>query len=188
MVELKGSTIATRRRMSASERRDQILAAAFAEFAAHGYHAAATADIARGAGISQPYIYALFPDKKALFLACHERAMQRLRNLLVEASESTDSASSAFARIERAFGELYTSDPTQLMFQLQAHAAASDPEIRAVVRQLFMEMVDDGVRATAASRALVLQQLARGLFMTVALALELPDEYQLSPEGNIHES
>jgi AcrR family transcriptional regulator len=169
--------------MSSSQRRDQILAAAFAEFAAHGYHAAGTADIARRAGISQPYIYALFPDKKALFLACHERAMQRLRNLLFEAADSTDSASSAFARIESAFSKLYTSDPPLLMFQLQSHAAASDPEIRSVVRKRFMEMVDEGVRATGASRALVLEQIARGLLMTVALALELPDEYRLSPGG-----
>src|ERR671935_49342 len=94
---------AARQRLSASQRREQILAAAFAEFAAHGYHAAATADIARRAGISQPYIYALFPDKKALFLACHERAMQRLRNLLVEAAGSRVSPSTTFARIEHAF-------------------------------------------------------------------------------------
>jgi len=174
---------AARQRLSASQRRDQILAAAFAEFAAHGYHAAATADIARRAGISQPYIYALFADKKALFLACHERAMQRLRTLLLEAADSTVSTDTAFARIERAFSELYTSDPTQLMFQLQSHAAASDPEIRAVVRQRFMDMVDEGVRATGASRAQVLEQLARGLFMTVALALELPDDYRLAPGG-----
>ena len=32
-----------------------------------------------------------------------------------------------------------------------------------------MGIVDDGVRATGASRARVLKQLARGLFMTVAL-------------------
>ena len=175
-----------RRRMSASERRDQILAAAFAEFAAHGYHAAATADIAGRAGISQPYIYALFPDKKALFLACHERAMQRLRELLFEAADRMVSTDAAFARIEHAFSELYTSDPTQLMFQLQSHAAATDPEIRSVIRQRFMEMVDAGARATGASRAQVLEQLARGLFMTVAFALELPDDYRLSP-GGMHE-
>ena len=176
-------TRAARQRLSATERRDQILAAAFAEFAAHGYHAAATADIARRAGISQPYIYALFPDKKALFLACHERAMQRLRRLLFAAADSMDSISSAFAQIERAFAELYTSDPTQLMFQLQSHAAASDPEIRSVVRQRFMDIVDEGVRATGASRGQVLERVARGLLMAVAVALGLPDEYRLPSGG-----
>jgi len=77
--------------------------------------------------------------------------------------------------------ELITSDPMQLMFQLQAHAAASDPHIREVVRERFMTMVDEGVRATGASRGVVLEHLARGLFFTVALALELPDDYLLPP-------
>ena len=77
-----------------------------AEFAAHGYHAVGTADIANRRSSSQPYIYALFSDKKALFLACHELAMQRLRSRLFEAAESTNSTSSAFAKIERAFVEL----------------------------------------------------------------------------------
>jgi AcrR family transcriptional regulator len=176
MAEL--SAPARRTRLSSSERRDQILEAGLAEFAAHGYHAAATADIARRVGISQPYIYALFPDKKALFLACHERAMQRLRNLLFEASDPAARLSEAFARIERAFTELFTADPTLLTFQLQSHAAANDPAIREVVRQRFMEMVDEGVRATGAAREQVLEQLARGLFTGVAVALQLPDEYR----------
>jgi len=176
MVDLTTAGLA-RRRMAGSQRRELVLDAAFAEFASRGYHAAATADIATRAGISQPYIYALFPDKKALFLACHERAMQRLRAVLTEATDGS------FARIEQAFRNLYTSDPTQLMFQLQSHAAASDPEIRSVVRARFMEMVDVGVDATGASRAQVLEQLARGLFMTVALALELPHGYWLADSG-----
>jgi AcrR family transcriptional regulator len=179
MVELTTPAARARQRIASRERREQIIDAAFAEFAAHGYHAAATTDIARRAGISQPYIYALFPDKKALFLACHERAMQRLRDVLFAASQPADSAHDAFVRIEREFGGLYTTDPTLLMFQLQSHAAASDPEIRQVVRQRFMDMVDDGVRATGASRASVLAQLARGLFTAVALALELPAAYRL---------
>jgi AcrR family transcriptional regulator len=176
MAEL--SAPARRTRLSSSKRRDQILEAALAEFAAHGYHAAATGDIAQRVGISQPYIYALFPDKKALFLACHERAMQRLRDLLFEASDPTAPASEAFARIERAFTDLFASDPTLLTFQLQSHAAANDPDIRAVVRQRFMDMVDEGVRATGAAREQVLEQLARGLFTGVAVALQLPDEYR----------
>lgn len=188
MVELKTTGPASRRRLAASQRREQILAAAFVEFAAHGYYAAGTADIANRAGISQPYIYALFADKKALFLACHEHAMQRLRTLLFDSANPSRPSRKAFVRIERAFSELYTSDPTQLMFQLQSHAAASDPDIREVVRQRFMDMVDDGVRATGALRAQVLEQFARGLLTSVSLALQLPDDYRLSspPRSSSH--
>jgi hypothetical protein len=105
--------------------------------------------------------------------------------MLLEAAASTASTSSAFARIEGAFRELYAADPTLLMFQLQSHAAAGDDTIRAAVRQRFMDMVDEGVRATGAPRTLVLEQIARGVFMGVAVALDLPDDYRLSP-GSRH--
>ena len=49
----------TTTRQSAEERREQVLEAATHEFAQRGYHAASTAAIAKRAGISQPYIYAL---------------------------------------------------------------------------------------------------------------------------------
>jgi AcrR family transcriptional regulator len=46
-------------RRTADEHREHVLDAAIAEFAAQGYHAASTTAIARRAGISQPYVYAL---------------------------------------------------------------------------------------------------------------------------------
>ena len=51
---------ATTTRKSQVERREEILDAALAEFATHGYHGASTEGIARGAGISQPYVFRLF--------------------------------------------------------------------------------------------------------------------------------
>src|SRR5512146_1958447 len=59
-------------RLSADKRRADLLEAAVIEFAENGYHGTRTADIAARAGVSQPYVYALFPDKRALFLACHD--------------------------------------------------------------------------------------------------------------------
>ena len=54
-----------RRRLSAAEeRRSDLLEAAVIEFAENGYHGTRTADIAARAGVSQPYVYALFPDKR----------------------------------------------------------------------------------------------------------------------------
>jgi hypothetical protein len=53
--------------------------------------------------------------------------MQRLREALFQAAPTADDARGrllALGRVEAAMRELITSDPTQLMFQLQAHAAA----------------------------------------------------------------
>src|SRR5437660_1116738 len=64
--------------------------AAHAEFAISGYHGATTARIATRAGISQSYVYALFPSKKDLFLACQRRNYQRILRILDGASAAGD--------------------------------------------------------------------------------------------------
>ena len=56
--------MATSTRQTAEERRDAVLDAATEEFAAKGYHGTSTEDIARAAGISQPYLFRLFGSKK----------------------------------------------------------------------------------------------------------------------------
>src|SRR3954453_13808198 len=75
------------RRLSAEERRDQVVEAAGAESGERGYHAPSTAGIAKRAGISQPYIYALFADKHELFLAVHDRVVDRIRDTFLEAGQ-----------------------------------------------------------------------------------------------------
>src|SRR5690349_22907058 len=66
------------RRKSAEERREDILAVAMQHFAAGGYHGTSTEAIARDAGISQPYLFRLFRTKKELFLACDDRACEKI--------------------------------------------------------------------------------------------------------------
>src|SRR2546428_9919981 len=71
-------------RHTAEERRAEVLQAAVAEFALHGLHGTSTEMIARRIGISQPYIFRLFPSKKELFLAaidqCFDRVEAAFRN------------------------------------------------------------------------------------------------------------
>jgi AcrR family transcriptional regulator len=167
------------KRLSAHERRDEVFEAAIGEFARGGYQATRTADIARAAGVSQPYLYALFPDKKALFLACYARAVERSRSTRVEAREAAADGENLDERLGQAYRELIRSRPDQLLFQLQAHAAAADPEIRAAVREGFVSLVDESVRLHGVSRQVVLGYIARALFTNVAFALELPVGYRL---------
>jgi AcrR family transcriptional regulator len=54
-------------RLTAAERREAVLEAALAEFAAHGYNGSSTEQIARRVGISQPYVFRLFGTKRNLF-------------------------------------------------------------------------------------------------------------------------
>lgn len=61
-------------RMNASDRRQQLLEAAIAYFALHGFRGATTAGLARAAGVTEPILYRHFPSKQALFVALLERA------------------------------------------------------------------------------------------------------------------
>ena len=53
----------TRTRLTAGERQDQLLAAAVTAFSERGYAGTTTDQVARLAGVSQPYVIRLFGTK-----------------------------------------------------------------------------------------------------------------------------
>jgi AcrR family transcriptional regulator len=167
-------------RVDADTRRDQVLDAAVSEFAQHGYHAASTTAIARRAGISQPYIYALFPSKKALFLATYTRVVDHLRGAFADAAEGAASPAQALERMGRAFIALLA-ERDELRCQLQGYAASGDPDIREHVRSEFMRLFDDVRSIAGASRDETALFIAGGMFFTVAGALDVPTAYWPKP-------
>jgi AcrR family transcriptional regulator len=66
-------------RISAQERRESAIRAAVAEFALGGYYGTSVAVIAKRVGVTQPYLFRLFPDKKAIFVAALVRSMEDTR-------------------------------------------------------------------------------------------------------------
>jgi AcrR family transcriptional regulator len=68
----------TRRRLTAVERREDILRAATAVFAERGYNGASVDDVATAAGISKALIYEHFPSKKDLHASLVERETTEL--------------------------------------------------------------------------------------------------------------
>jgi AcrR family transcriptional regulator len=167
------------RRMSAEQRRADLLEAAVIEFAGSGYHGTRTTDIAARAGVSQPYVYALFPDKRALFLACHDWTTRQIKEALEQATADLGDGADVERALDRAYQKLLDTRPHQVLFQVQAHAAAAaDPAIRVPVRRRFIELLELSERRSGAPRELVLRHVARGLLGNVALALDLPPEYR----------
>src|SRR6476661_803000 len=131
-------TVMTRQRMPAAERREMVLEAAVAEFAAGGLAGTSTEDVARRAGISQPYLFRLFPTKKALFLALVERCFRRVEDTFTAAAGDLtgDEAMTAMA-------DSYTrllDDRTLLLLQMQIYAACSDHEIRAATLSAYKRL------------------------------------------------
>jgi AcrR family transcriptional regulator len=171
-------TIGKPTRSSSDERREQVIQAAVKEFAAHGFHATSTAAIAKRAGISQPYIYALFPNKHELFLAVDRHVVDRIRHAFAEAARGLDTPEERLEAMGHAYRELLK-DRDEIRFQMQAHASAGDPELAEPIRRGFEQVVEDVRRISGASDEEVTAFMAKGMLLNVAASLGLSEELVL---------
>jgi len=157
--------------MTANQRREIVLQAALIEFAARGLHGTPTHDIAQRAGISQPYLFRLFPTKKTLFLALVRRCFQQVTQVLATAAAGQTGADARQA-MESAFGQLCKARTLPLM-QMHAYAASTDPEIRAATRAGFRELKNSVEQLTGLPPAQVQRWLGIAVLNTAATAMNL---------------
>jgi AcrR family transcriptional regulator len=162
----------TGHRMKAAERREAVLAAAVIEFAARGLAGTSTEDVARRAGISQPYLFRLFPTKKALFLALVDRCFRQVA-VAFEAAAADRVGEDALEAMANAYHQLLQ-DRTLLLLQLQAYAACDDPEIRDATRTGFKQLWALVERLSGLPYERVVMFFAMGMLMNVAAAMDLP--------------
>jgi AcrR family transcriptional regulator len=127
-------------RLSAAERKDAVLDAALIEFAERGYEGTSTEDIARRAGISQPYLFRLFGTKKDLYIASVQRCYRDTLELFQHAAEGLRGEEALHA-IGAAYVEQLETNRVWLRAQMQGYAASEDQEIRTVVREGFGDLV-----------------------------------------------
>jgi AcrR family transcriptional regulator len=162
----------TKQRMPAAERRELVLDAAVAEFAVHGLAGTSTENVARQAGISQPYLFRLFPTKKALFLALVDRCFRRVQDTFIAAAGDL-TGDEALAAMADAYERLLD-DRILLLLQMQAYAACDDPEIRAATRTGFKKLWELVEGLTGLPFQTVVDFFAVGMLMNVAAAMDLP--------------
>src|SRR2546421_2343546 len=162
-----------RSRMSADQRREEILETAVADFAIAGLHGTSTEAIAQRAGISQPYLFRLFGTKKDLFIACIGRCFDRTEGAFRAAAERDDEGDPL-----RAMGKAYVellADRELLLAQMQTYAACGDDEIRAVVLRRWGQLYRTVERLSGASADEVRAFFATGMLLNVAAAIDLPE-------------
>jgi AcrR family transcriptional regulator len=174
----------TGQRATAEDRRDEVLEAAIHEFAEFGFHAAKTANIAKRAGISQPYIYALFADKKALFLACLGRVRVQIRDAFCAAWQPGATLEESLTNLGRNYRTVLI-NPDAPRCQIQGYAASSDPDIREFMRRGYLEVFDLVRELTGADQPTVARFMATGNLLNVGALLGLPDEYTFAPLGRL---
>jgi AcrR family transcriptional regulator len=161
------------KRLSAEQRREQILEASLSEFAIHGLHGTSTETIAERVGISQPYLFRLFKTKKELFLTCVERCFDRTQDRFRAAAESAEPD-----EVLSSMGQVYIElmrDRELLLAQMQTYAACGDDEIRATVRRRYAELYRTVEQLSGASPDDVRSFFATGMLLNIAAAMDLPE-------------
>ena len=160
----------TATRHTAEQRRESILDAALVEFAAKGLHGTSTEDIAKRAGISQPYVFRLFGTKKKLFAEACRRCMREVREAMAAAAEGK-SGEEALSAMGAAYIHFLEADPRRLILQMHIYAAGDEPEIREVARDGYGELVRFVEHASGESGARITRFFARGMLVNVIAAM-----------------
>jgi AcrR family transcriptional regulator len=158
--------------MPAEQRRELVLEVALREFAVRGLYGTSTEDVARQAGISQPYLFRLFPTKKNLFLALVERCFARMRDEFTTAADGLTGEEAMMA-----MADSYTrllDDRTLLLLQMQIYAASADEEIQLATRAEYKRLWELVERITGLPYQTIVDFFAVGMLMNVAATLDLP--------------
>jgi AcrR family transcriptional regulator len=156
---------------TADERRETVLRTAVKAFAARGYYGTPTVDIAKEAGISQSYLYRLFPAKEDLFIAVIERCFLLVRESLADGAAKAPSAdpSDVLGSMGDAYARLI-SDPDLLLLQMQAQCAAREPAVGQAVRDGYARLVEYVRAASGGSDTDIQYFFAQGMLCHLLVA------------------
>lgn len=175
MEENRRGTV--RRRVSAAERREELIAAAVHEFASGGLHGTPVERIARRVGVAQPYVFSLFAGKRELFLAAVQHCFDRLAQTFAAAAADfgagrvpADCEDSLMA-MGLAYKQLLLTDRDYLMLQHQAYAACDDDFVRTRVRRGYAELVALAQELSGADAERLDDFFRHGMALNVAAAM-----------------
>jgi AcrR family transcriptional regulator len=167
----------TKTRLTAAERSEEVLQAAVVAFGANGYAGTKTDEIARLAGVSQPYVIRLFGTKQQLFLATMHRVCDQIESAFRRAGAREATLSS----LGGAYNELIP-ERELLVVLLHGFAASSDPVIGEAVRERFGRIHHAVGELTGATAEEVTRFMATGMLLTVMAAMQVTGENAISCE------
>jgi AcrR family transcriptional regulator len=171
-------------RMSAEERRESVIRAAVTEFSRSGYHGTSTESIARRVGVSQPYLFRLFPNKQAIFLAAAERCLVDNTRVFEQASQGL-SGEAALHAMGAAYVQLIADDPEKLMMQMQTYVtvaaaeAAGDHSFGEPLRADWLRLYDSIHLALGGDGVQTKEFLAHGMLINTLVSLGFPPDHRI---------
>ncbi|WP_460604282.1 TetR/AcrR family transcriptional regulator [Jatrophihabitans fulvus] len=152
------------------------------EFSQGGLAGTSTEAIAKRAGISQPYLFRLYPTKKALFVAAIERTFAEVIESFKKASDGLTGVEAKHA-MGAAYNTLLAENRTVLGMQMQAYAACGgDDEVRAVTRRQFARLWEGVITWGGMSEELAQAFVAHGMLcnLTAVFGIDESDDDTLS--------
>jgi AcrR family transcriptional regulator len=167
----------SRSRVPAAERREALTAAAVHEFAHGGLHGTSVQRVAERVGVAQPYVFALFGNKRELFLAALERSFALIADTFRHAADEyragrgPKGCEDALEAMGAAYKQLLDSDRDYLMLQHQAFAACDDELVRARVRHCFAGLMGLARELSGAPEERLDDFFRHGMALNVAAAL-----------------
>lgn len=156
--------------MTGEARREQILAAALAAFADGGYAGTTTDQVARAAGVSQPYVIRLFGSKQQLFLELYQQASDRV----IDAMEAVAAGPDARAEMGTAYVGLLD-DRNLLRLLMHGFVAGGDPAIGRLARHTLGAVFRIFRDRTGAPEDAARDFIAQGMLINVLLATGAPE-------------
>ncbi|MEU1162897.1 TetR/AcrR family transcriptional regulator [Streptomyces sp. NPDC090075] len=171
-------------RMSAEERRESVVRAAIAEFSQRGYYGTSTEAIAKRVGVSQPYLFRLFPGKKAMFAAASLRCIDEMRQVFEEAAQGLEGAE-ALQAMGEAYVRLIQERPERLQMQMQTYItvaaaeAEGEHEFGELVRAGWLRLWDTVHLLSGADVDVTTAFLAKGMLINTYAAMGFPPEHRV---------
>lgn len=130
--------------MRPEQRREMVLGVASDVFGARGYHGATTDQIARAAGISQPYVVRMFGSKEVLFVEvvkhCLTLLLEGFRAALAERGDRAP-VGEVVSALAEAYVELARTRGVHLSL-MQSFLLGADPVVGEAARHGFRQMWD----------------------------------------------
>lgn len=167
---------ASRQLSTAAERREALIEAAVETFAERGFHGTPTTAVAKAAGISQAYLFRLFPTKEELYVAAIRRCDERLAACMRAGAErARREGLEPMEGMGLAYVDLMQ-DRTTLRATLQSFAAASgdDSVVREAVRAGYGELHRLVRELSGATEEDVRDFFAHGMLITVLAGMDAP--------------
>jgi AcrR family transcriptional regulator len=156
------------------ERRRAVVAAAIECFGRKGFYGTTTHEIAEWVGISQPYLYRLYPNKEALFAAAVDHVSVVMTETLLGHAPAPGGSAAALEAARVAYAAL-VADRIILRFLMHANCAADEPLVGEAVRRCYAKQVGTVRQLLGDDADAVRRWFGAGMLDNVVAVLGLAD-------------